>query len=196
MKTTKYKTQYSFADSLNAPQSRFYKNIMMPATHQQHIPKKINVLVGNTGNFYYAKANGGNNNQNNAHFNQQTQQLSAGIMGLTNPNRSSRQRFAPYPFYKRSYAHTVMQPTPQRCYNFQLQSQQQVMASNNLVNIANQSSASVSPSDSDYGWVSINVELFICFSYFRTLHFEENIFFFTIFQTYFLNIHAHIIRFA
>lgn len=151
MKTTKYNysnAQYSFADPINAQQSRFYKNIMMPATHQQHIPKKTNVLVGNTGNFYYAKANGGNNNQNNVHFNQQTPQSSAGIMGLTNPNRLGRQRFAPYPFYKRSYAHTVLQPTAQRCYNFQ---QQQVMASNNLVNIANQSSASASPSDSVYG---------------------------------------------
>lgn len=158
MKTTKYnynKAQYSFADPVNAQQqSRFYKNLMMPTGTNQHIPKKSNVLVGNTGNFYYAKGNGSNNNlniPNNSHFNQQTQQLNGGIMGLTNHNRSSRQRFAPYPFYKRSYAHAVMQPTAQRCYNFQLQSQQQAMASNNLVNIANQSATSLSPTDSAYG---------------------------------------------
>lgn len=147
MKTTKYsynKTQYPFVDSINAQQPRFCKNIVMPALHQQHIPKNTNVLVGNSGNFYHAKGNGNNNGQNNLHFKQQTQQLNAGIVGLTN-NRSSRQRFTPYPFYKRSYDHTVMQPTPQRCYNFQVQSQQQSMASSSLVSITGQCSASVSP---------------------------------------------------
>lgn len=158
MKTNKYnynKGQHSFADTTNAQQSRFYKNIMMPATHQQHVLKKGSVLIGNTGNYYYAKGNGNSINQNNAHFNQQTQQLNAGIMGLENHNRSSRQRFAPYPFYKRSYAHAVMQQqTNQRCYNFQ--SQQQAMTSTNLANMAaNQSSASLSPTDSAYGWVCI-----------------------------------------
>lgn len=151
MKTTKYnynKAQHSFFDSINNQQSRFYTNIMMPVSQQQQMPKRGgNIFLGNE-NAYYAKGNAANN-QSGGYYEHQ-QQLNLNGIGISNHNNPGRQRFAPYPFYKRSYAHTLVQPMNQRFYNYQQQSQQpQTMASSNLLNLSDQGS----PADTSFRWV-------------------------------------------
>lgn len=152
MKTAKYnysKAQNSFFDSINNQQSRFYTNIMMPISQQQQMPKRANIFLGNE-SAYHAKG-AGPNNQNGGHYFEQQMNLNG--IGLSNHNNSSgRQRFAPYPFYKRSYAHTLVPPMNQRFYNYQQQSQQsQTMSSSNLLNISDQGS----PADASFRLVDI-----------------------------------------
>lgn len=142
MKAAKYnynKAQYSFFDSINNQQSRFYTNNMMPISQQQQsqMPKRGNLYVGNE-NAYYPKGNGANGG---GYYYDHTQQMNLNI-GLSNHNNSGRQRFAPYPYYKRSYANTLVQSMNQRFYNYQQQSQQpQTISSSSLVNISDQGSS-------------------------------------------------------
>lgn len=147
MKTAKYnysKAQHSFFDSINNQQSRFYTNIMMPISQQQQMPKRGNIFLGNE-NAYHPKGNAANNPNGGNYY---EQQLNLNGIGSSNHNNSGRQRFAPYPFYKRSYAHTLVQPMNQRFYNYQQQSQQsQTMSSSNLLNISDQGS----PAETSFG---------------------------------------------
>lgn len=75
-----------------------------------------------------AHAKGGVN-QTSTNFYQQSQQMmNSGLI---------RQRFAPYPFYKRTYAHTLIQPTNHRLH--------QKNASSNVTKLTNSISMKVSP---------------------------------------------------
>lgn len=114
--------QYTFNDSINGqPQPRPYKNsISIPTSTQQSVVH------------HYAKENGVNSNQASTNFYHQSQQMmNSGLVG-------TRQRFAPYPFYKRSYAHALVQPTTNHRYQ-----------PKNSVNITNQSMLKVAPISSD-----------------------------------------------
>lgn len=151
------KTQFHpIVDSINAQPSRFYKNVMMPASQQQpQMLKRSNVFYGGNEPYYYSKGNCPNNLNAN-HFYEKSQQINSGAIGSTNHSNTGRQRFAPYPFYKRSYAHTLMQSN-QRAYGYQLQTQHQgsAMVPSNLLNISEQSASSVLPTDSLYRCVAI-----------------------------------------
>lgn len=149
MKATKYsynKSQYPFVETINSQQSRFYKNVMIPPTHQQPILRKGNTALTNTDSYHYIRGNTVNI-QNNPQFYQNSHKLSTSGMAVFNHNTSSRQRFAPYPCNKRSYAHALMQPTNICYYNYQPQMQQQATSSNHL-NIITQNSSTASPTDS------------------------------------------------
>lgn len=140
------KTQYPFADSISAQQSQFFKNVMIPAVQQQRqMMKRSNVFYGGNEHYYYPKGNGANNLNGN-HFYEKSQQMNSGAIGSGSHNNIGRQRFAPYPFYKRSYAHTLMQSN-QRVYNYQMQTQQQgsAMVSSNLVNSSEQNASPTDP---------------------------------------------------
>ncbi|XP_055307961.1 meiosis regulator and mRNA stability factor 1-like [Sitodiplosis mosellana] len=151
MKATKYsynKAQQPFVETMNSQQSRFYKNILIPPTHQQPILRKGNTALTNTDSYHYIRGNTVNA-QNNPQFYQNSHKINTGGMAVFNHNTSSRQRFAPYPSHKRSYAHALVQPTNICYYNYQSQMQQQAQSSNHL-NIINQSSITTSPTDSIY----------------------------------------------
>lgn len=147
MKSVKYnynKSQQSFVDTISQ-QSRFCRNTHIPSTHRYPIPMKDNTFSTNMEGSNYAR--NGANGQNIGHFYLHPQQSNTGISNHTN---SSRQRFAPYPPFKRSYAHALMQPMNIRYLNYQSQ-MQQTTASPNHVNIMDhQSSFIMPPNDSTY----------------------------------------------
>lgn len=137
MKATKYgynKPQHPFVETINSQQSRFYKNVMIPPTHQQPMKGNTAVLTN-----HYIRGNTVNPPQ----FYQNSHK-----MAVFNHNTSIRQRFAPYPSQKRSYAHALMQPTNICYYNYQSNMQMQQLAISS--NIFNQSSMTTSPTDSIY----------------------------------------------
>lgn len=141
MKATKY--NHPFTETINPSQSRFFKNVMIPPTHQQPMVRK-----GNTDDsFHYIRGNTVTA-QNNPQFYQNSHKINTNGMAIFNHNTSSRQRFAPYPSHKRSYAHALIQPTNICYYNYQPQMQQQI--SSNRINIVNQSALITSPTDSIY----------------------------------------------
>lgn len=152
MKATKYsynKTQHPFAETINSQASRFYKNVIIPPTHQPSILRKGNTaLTNNTENYHYIRGSTVNA-QNTAQFYQNSHNINTGGMALFNYNTSNRKRFAPYPNHKRSYANALMQPTSICYYNYQSQMQQQGASSNHM-NIIAQSSLEASPTDPIY----------------------------------------------
>lgn len=145
MKPTKYsynKSQHIFVDAM--PQSRFYKNINAP-THRQSNAMKDNSFITNMESSNYIRSNGGITSQNIGYFYHQTQQIGNGLA-----THNTRQRFAPYPPFKRSYANTLMQPMNIRYYNYQSQIQQQQTSSTHM-NPVDQNSMNTSPIESSFG---------------------------------------------
>lgn len=99
--------------------STHYKNTMIPVS---------------TGQFYY-----------------QSQQLKSGLTGISINNggpSSSRQRFAPYNFYKRTYANMS---SSYQSTNYHLHQQRNIASSSNSFSVTNQSLSKVSPTGSAYG---------------------------------------------
>lgn len=122
---------------------------MMPISQQQQMPKRGNLYVGNE-NAYYSSGNCVNN-PNAGNYYEHSQQINLNGIGLMNHYNSGRQRFTPYPYYKRSYANTLVQPMNQRFFNYQ--QQPQVMSSSNLVNISDQGS----PADASFRLVVVYI---------------------------------------
>lgn len=146
MKSAKY--NYNKANSIveTIPQqSKLYKNTI-PTANRQIITKEDNTLIANMDTTNYIRGNGVGNKNIGPFY--QSQQIIAGVPSISTHN-SSRLRFTPYPHYKRSYAHTLMQPINIRYYNYQSQLLQQTTSSNNL-NMMDQSSLSISHTDSTY----------------------------------------------
>lgn len=77
-----------------------------------------------------------------------SQPIKSGLTGMSINNGSStnRQRFAPYNFYKRSYANINF---PYQNSNYQ--QQQRIMTSSNSYSTTNQGLMKVSPNGSTYG---------------------------------------------
>lgn len=155
MKATKYsfnKTQRQFVETTNPQQSRFYKNVIVPATHQKSIHKKPNTTIISTESYHFIRENS-ENIQNNNQCYQNSHKLNTAGMEIFNPNSSNRQRFAPYPSHKRSYAHAMTEPTNICYYNYQPQIQQQEMSSNQL-NLVNRKSLTTYLTETIYRYMN------------------------------------------